>query len=108
MSKLRLSISLSLDGYVAGPDQSLAEPLGKGGEQLHDWVVATRHWRQAHKREGGETGPNDDIAAEHFENVGASIMGRNMFGGGTGPWATNPPWKGGGATIRRFITRSSC
>ena len=94
MSKLRLSISLSLDGYVAGPDQSLSEPLGKGGEQLHDWVVATRSWRQTHRKEGGETGPNDDIAAEHFENVGASIMGRHMFGGGTGPWATNPPWKG--------------
>jgi dihydrofolate reductase len=70
------------------------EPLGKGGEQLHDWVVATRSWRQTHAKQGGETGPNDEIADEHFQNIGASIMGRHMFGGGTGPWPTNPPWKG--------------
>jgi dihydrofolate reductase len=89
-----MSITMSLDGYVAGPDQSLAEPLGKGGEQLHNWVVATRSWRKLHKKEGGETGPNDDVADEHFENIGASIMGRHMFGGGTGPWPTNPPWNG--------------
>jgi dihydrofolate reductase len=94
MSKLRLNITMSLDGYVAGPEQSLAEPLGKGGEQLHEWVVATRNWRQLHKMEGGETGPNDEIAAEHFENIGASIMGRHMFGGGEGPWSTDPPWTG--------------
>jgi dihydrofolate reductase len=94
MSKLRLNISMSLDGYVAGPNQSVAEPLGKGGERLHDWVVATRSWRRLHGMEGGETGPNDEIADEHFENIGASIMGRHMFGGGAGPWPTNPPWKG--------------
>jgi dihydrofolate reductase len=70
------------------------EPLGKGGEQLHDWVVATRSWRQTHAKQGGETGPNDEIADEHFQNIGASIMGRHMFGGGTGPWPTNPPRKG--------------
>ena len=94
MTRLKLSISMSLDGYVAGPDQTLSEPLGKGGEQLHDWVVATRSWRQTHGKEGGETGPNDEIAAEHFQNTGATIMGRHMFGGGEGPWSTNPPWKG--------------
>ena len=94
MTRLRLSISMSLDGYVAGPDQSVSEPLGSGGELLHDWVVATRSWRQTHGKEGGETGPNDEIAAEHFQNVGATIMGRHMFGGGDGPWSTNPPWKG--------------
>lgn len=94
MTRLKLSISMSLDGYVAGPDQSVSDPLGKGGEQLHDWVVATRSWRQTHGKEGGETGPNDEIADEHFQNIGASIMGRHMFGGGDGPWSTNPPWKG--------------
>jgi dihydrofolate reductase len=94
MTRLKLSISMSLDGYVAGPDQSLSEPLGRGGERLHDWVVATRSWRQTHGKEGGETGPNDEIAAEHFQSVGATIMGRHMFGGGDGPWSTNPPWKG--------------
>jgi dihydrofolate reductase len=94
MAELRLSISMSLDGYVAGPDQSVENPLGKGGEQLHEWAVATRSFRRTHAKEGGETGPNDDIAAEHFENIGASIMGRHMFGGGDGPWSNNPPWNG--------------
>jgi dihydrofolate reductase len=90
---LKLDISMSLDGYVAGPNQSVANPLGEGGEQLHEWAVALRSFRSLHGKEGGATGPDDDIAAEHFHNIGATIMGRHMFGGGIGPWP-DPPWNG--------------
>jgi dihydrofolate reductase len=91
---LRLNITMSLDGYVAGPDQSVENPLGKGGEKLHEWAFAVRSFRQTHGMEGGETGPNDEVAAESTQNIGATIMGRNMFGGGRGPWPNNPPWNG--------------
>jgi dihydrofolate reductase len=94
MARLRLSITMSLDGYVAGPDQSVSDPLGKGGEKLHEWAFAVRTFRQVHGMEGGKTGPNDEVAAESVQNIGATIMGRHMFGGGDGPWSTNPPWKG--------------
>ncbi len=93
MSRLRFSISMSLDGYVAGPNQSMKDPLGEGGEQLHGWVIETRGWRQTHGMEGGTTGTDDDIGAEMFRHVGATIMGRHMFGGGTGPWP-EPAWNG--------------
>ncbi len=93
MARLRFSISMSLDGYVAGPNPTMKEPLGEGGESLHDWVVAVRSWRQMHGKEGGTTGTDDEIAAESFQNIGATIMGRNMFGGGTGPWP-EPAWNG--------------
>jgi dihydrofolate reductase len=93
MTKLRLNITMSLDGYVAGPNQSVSNPLGEGGEQLHEWAFATRIFRAVHGMEGGATGPDDDIAAEYFQNVGATIMGRHMFGGGDGPWEDNP-WNG--------------
>src|SRR5688572_28027544 len=86
MAKLRFNISMSLDGYVAGPDQSVENPLGVGGEALHDWVVATRSWRAAHGREGGETGLDDERMASWTQNTGATIMGRNMFGPVRGPW----------------------
>jgi dihydrofolate reductase len=93
MTKLRFNISMSLDGYVAGPNQSVKHPLGEGGEALHEWAFATRTFRAVHGMEGGTTGPDDDIAAEYFQNVGATIMGRRMFGGGDGPWGDNP-WNG--------------
>lgn len=93
LSKLRFGISMSLDGYVAGPDQSLTNPLGEGGEELHKWIFGLRSWRAPHGMEGGETGPDDQIVAESRENIGATIMGRHMFGGGEGPWGDNP-WKG--------------
>jgi dihydrofolate reductase len=93
MTKLRLNITMSLDGYVAGPNQSVTHPLGEGGEQLHEWAFATRTFRAVHGMEGGATGPDDDIAAEYFHNVGATIMGRHMFGGGNGPWG-DKPWNG--------------
>jgi dihydrofolate reductase len=94
MAKLRLSITMSLDGYVAGPEQSRENPLGKGGEELHDWAFAVRSFRQMHGMEGGETGPNDQAAAESIENIGATIMGRHMFGAWDGPWPNNPSWNG--------------
>jgi dihydrofolate reductase len=93
MTKLKLNISMSLDGYVAGPNQSVTDPLGERGEGLHEWAFATRTFRAVHGMEGGAAGPDDDIAAEYFQNIGATIMGRHMFGGGDGPWGDNP-WNG--------------
>jgi dihydrofolate reductase len=93
MAKLRLNISMSLDGYVAGPDQSEDDPLGKGGEQLHEWVVPLKAFRETHGKEGGEVNESSPIAERHFENIGASVMGRNMFGGGPGAWGDDP-WRG--------------
>ena len=94
MSELRLQITMTLDGYVAGPNQSVEHPLGEGGEHLHDWAVKLKTFREMHGGEaGGETGTNDDVLREAFDNIGAVIMGRNMFGGGPGPWGTEP-WSG--------------
>lgn len=94
MSKLRFGITMSLDGYVAGPDQRPEQPLGAGGEALHQWVTRLRSWREAHGMEGGATGPDDDLMRESTANVGATIMGRNMFGGHPGPWDEASPWQG--------------
>ncbi len=94
MSKLRLGISVSLDGYVAGPAQSPREPLGVGGEGLHEWVVRLRSWREAHGLEGGNEGADDLVMQESTANVGATIMGRKMFGGHPGPWRESEPWNG--------------
>lgn len=95
MSKLRVnSFSLSLDGYGAGPDQSLENPLGVGGPELHTWVMRTRTGReQIFGLDDGETGLDEDFAARGFENVGAWILGRNMFGPIRGDWPDDD-WKG--------------
>jgi dihydrofolate reductase len=94
MSKLRVQcFSLSLDGYGAGPDQSLKNPLGVGGEGLHQWVLPTRTFRRMFGKEGGTTGVDDDFAARGFANLGAWILGRNMFGPIRGPWP-DESWKG--------------
>jgi dihydrofolate reductase len=93
MAKLRLNMSVSLDGFAAGPGQSVENPLGVGGTALHEWAFATRSFRATHGLEGGQTGIDDDRAAALNENVGASIMGRNMFGPDRGPWADDP-WRG--------------
>jgi dihydrofolate reductase len=93
VSKLRFQISISLDGFVAGPNQSEEHPLGEGGEQLHEWVVKLEAWRKPHGREGGETNASSAVMEEALANVGATIMGRNMFGGGPGPWGDDP-WQG--------------
>ncbi len=94
MAKLRFRISISLDGYCAGPNQSVREPLGAGGERLHEWTIVLKSWRESHGMTGGETNANDAVSREAFENVGASLMGRNMFGGHPGPWSASDPWKG--------------
>ena len=94
MTRVRVhDFSISLDGYGAGPSQSAADPLGVGGEALHDWVVSTRAWRQLHGKEGGNTGADDEFAARSGRNIGAWILGRNMFGPVRGPWP-DLDWKG--------------
>jgi dihydrofolate reductase len=91
MGKVRLDISISLDGYVAGPDATLQEPLGVGGERLHDWIFPLKSWREGHGvGDGGKTGVDDDVVAESLATIGAVIMGRRMFSGGEGPWAGDP------------------
>jgi dihydrofolate reductase len=92
MSSVTCHISISLDGYAAGPNQSLENPIGEGGMRLHEWVVATHGWRAVHGQEGGERSADSDVAEEVVENVGAYIMGRKMFGGGDGPW--DESWRG--------------
>jgi dihydrofolate reductase len=93
MSKLRLSITMSLDGFVAGPDQSEEDPLGKGGMQLHQWLVPLKAFRETHGEEGGEVNASTPVAEGILGNTGATIMGRNMFGGGPGPWRDDS-WRG--------------
>src|SRR2546423_10962051 len=80
MSKLRCHISISLDGFVAGPNQSEENPLGEGGERLHDWALSLAAWRESHAKQGGDVNESTRILEERAENVGASVMGRNMFG----------------------------
>lgn len=92
MGKFKVSISMSLDGYVAGTDQSEKNPLGIGGEQLHDWLVPFWAFRES-DGERGEVNASTPIAEEILGNVGATIMGRNMFGGGPGPWGDDL-WSG--------------
>jgi len=93
VSKLGFEISVSADGYVAGPNQSEEHPLGEGGEELHEWVVKLKAWREMHGREGGEVNASSEVIERAMENVGAGIMGRKMFGGGPGPWGEDP-WNG--------------
>lgn len=94
MSKLRFQISMSLDGFVAGPEQSVDDPLGIGGEGLHHWVVRLAAWRSMHGMEGGEVDESSRVVEEGLAGVGATVMGRNMFGGHPGPWDAETPWKG--------------
>jgi dihydrofolate reductase len=96
MSKAKLRVhtfSISLDGYGAGPHQSLDQPLGAGGEGLHKWVLPTQTFQQMHHESGGETGIDDQFARRGFEGVGAWILGRNMFGPIRGPWP-DESWRG--------------
>jgi dihydrofolate reductase len=94
MSTTRFHLAVSLDGYVAGPDQSLENPLGLGGEDLHEWIVDLEAWRRQHGLEGGEVNASTPVVQELQSNVGATVMGRNMFGGGPGPWRQDHPWNG--------------
>ena len=90
MAKLKLDITTSLDGFVAGPDITLENPLGKGGELLHEWMLGLKSWREPHGLEGGEEGPDDDLVREAVGQNGAVIMGRRMFSGGEGAWEDDP------------------
>jgi dihydrofolate reductase len=94
MSKLRFKISMSLDGFVAGPRQSVDNPLGVGGMSLHEWVFSLTAWRSLHGLEGGEVNESSPVVEESIANIGATIMGRNMFGGHPGAWDANKPWNG--------------
>jgi len=91
---LRLKISMSLDGFVAGPDQSVDNPLGIGGMSLHQWVFPLAVWRAPHGLEGGEVNESTRVVEESLANIGATVMGRNMFGGHPGPWDARKPWNG--------------
>jgi len=92
MSSVRCHITISLDGFAAGPNQSLENPLGEGGERLHEWAIESESWRSQHGQEGGERGPDSAVAEQVVQNVGAYIMGRKMFGGGDGAW--DESWRG--------------
>jgi dihydrofolate reductase len=87
---VRFDISVSLDGYVAGPDTTLDQPLGEGGERLHEWAYGLESWREMHGKEGGERNADADLLQEHFDATGAYVMGRRMFSGEGGPWGDEP------------------
>lgn len=92
MSRLIAEISMSLDGFIAGPNDSVALGLGEGGEQLHEWMVEVSGWRERHGLEGGNASTDSEVAAEMFKNTGAVIMGRRMFDLGESAWGDNPPF----------------
>ena len=92
MSTVTCHISMSLDGFVAGPNQSLENPIGEGGMRLHEWIFVTDSWRRQHGEEGGERNADSEVVDEVSGGTGAYIMGRKMFGGGDGPW--DETWRG--------------
>jgi dihydrofolate reductase len=92
MSRVTAEISISLDGFAAGPNQGQENPLGEGGERLHEWALRTESWRSQHGMEGGEKGPDNDVVGRWGQGVGAYIMGRNMFSPGRGEWDLS--WRG--------------
>src|SRR4051794_11238578 len=93
MTQVRVHIAVSVDGYVAGPNQSLENPLGEGGGRLHEWAVALRAFCELHGMEGGEVNASTAVVEQSLANVGAEVMGRGKFGGGPGPWG-EAPWAG--------------
>ena len=93
MAELTCDISMSLDGFVAGPDPTLEQPLGEGGDRLHQWAYDLESWREPHGLSGGTSGnPDAEVMRETVARAGATIMGRRMFGGGDGPW--DESWQG--------------
>jgi dihydrofolate reductase len=88
--KTTVDITTSLDGFVAGPNRTVEQPLGDGGEQLHEWVFGLASWREQHGLSGGETGPDDELLKESVAATGAVVMGRRMFSGGEGAWEDDP------------------
>ena len=92
MTSITCHISISLDGFVAGPNQSMENPIGEGGMRLHEWAFATAAWREQQGLDGGERNADSEVVDDVVRNVGAYVMGRRMFGGGDGPW--DETWKG--------------
>jgi dihydrofolate reductase len=90
MGRATLDISMSLDGYIAGPNQTVEQPLGDGGERLHEWVYGLSAWREPHGLSGGETNRDSEVVEEALATLGATVMGRRMFSGGSGPWEKDP------------------
>jgi dihydrofolate reductase len=90
MARVSCDITMSLDGFIAGPSPSIEKPLGEGGERLHEWVYGLESWRRLHGLSGGTTNADSEILEEAVDGVGASVMGRKMFSGGTGPWEDDP------------------
>jgi dihydrofolate reductase len=90
MGKLTLDISMSLDGFIAGPNQTLEQPLGEGGDRLHEWAYAAASWRERHGASGGETDGDSEVIDESLRNTGATVMGRRMYSGGHGEWEEDP------------------
>ena len=90
MPSLTLEISMSLDGFIAGPNRTSEQPLGEGGEQLHEWILGLASWRERHGMSGGERNADDEVVRETLDTAGAVLMGRRMFSGGDGPWEDDP------------------
>ena len=108
MTKVRVTgFSVSLDGFGAGPEQSLENPLGKRGQELHPWFIRTRSFQAMLGKSGGSAGVDDEYAHRSMDGFGAFILGRNMFGPIRGPWPDNN-WKAGGVRIRPTTRRLSC
>jgi dihydrofolate reductase len=94
VNTVRFQVAVSLDGFIAGPDQDEEDPLGVGGLALHEWIFTLEAWRRQQGLEGGEVNASTPVMEEAQANVGATVMGRNMFGGGPGPWRADPSWNG--------------
>src|SRR5688500_3124954 len=92
MGKVTAQLSMSLDGYIAGPNVTLDNPMGDGGEELHEWVFGLKSWREPQGLEGGSEGTDDEVAKENLVNKGAVVMGRTMFDLGEIPWGDDPPY----------------
>lgn len=92
MPKVTLDMSMSLDGFITGPDAGVEQPLGIGGERLHEWVYGLSSWRERHGLAGGEADRDAELLDEAFTSVGATVMGREMFDVGEGPWGDEPPF----------------
>ena len=90
MAVTTLDISMSLDSFIAGPNQTVEEPLGEGGLQLHEWIFGLASWRERHGQSGGVTNADSEVLQESVEATGAVVMGRRMFSGGEGPWENDP------------------
>jgi dihydrofolate reductase len=90
MGKLTFEVTMSLDGFIAGPNQTLEQPLGEGGERLHEWIYGLASFRERHGLEGGETNADSELLEESMAGTGATLMGRRMFSGGAGPWEEDP------------------